>query len=56
MKEINKETRMEVTQVLHMNGSVGEVSYANNSLLQVFFLFVEETLLQVYNTHTHIYI
>jgi len=37
MKEINKyrETRMEVTQV-HMNGSLGEASYANNSLLQVY--------------------
>ncbi|XP_045829799.1 S-adenosyl-L-methionine:benzoic acid/salicylic acid carboxyl methyltransferase 3-like [Trifolium pratense] len=29
-----KERKMEVAQVLHMNGSVGEASYANNSLLQ----------------------
>lgn len=33
--EANTITRMEVTQVLHMNGGVGEASYANNSLVQV---------------------
>ena len=26
---------MEVVQVLHMNGGIGETSYANNSLVQV---------------------
>jgi hypothetical protein len=30
-----KETRMKVAQVLHMNGGIGETSYANNSILQV---------------------
>jgi len=27
---------MKVSQVLHMNGGVGEASYANNSLVQVY--------------------
>jgi len=27
---------MEVTQVLRMNGGVGDASYANNSLVQVY--------------------
>ena len=27
---------MEVAQVLHMNGGVGDASYANNSLVQVY--------------------
>jgi hypothetical protein len=30
-----RETRMKVAQVLHMNGGIGDTSYANNSLLQV---------------------
>lgn len=34
MKE--KITNMNVSQVLHMNGGVGEASYSNNSLVQVY--------------------
>ena len=30
-----REREMEVVQVLHMNGGIGETSYANNSLVQV---------------------
>lgn len=42
---------MEVSQVLHMNGGVGETSYANNSLVQVL-----PTSLYVYMyLHTTIY-
>ncbi|CAJ2635641.1 unnamed protein product [Trifolium pratense] len=33
-KKDKKETIMDLAQVLHMNGGVGEESYANNSLLQ----------------------
>ncbi|KAK7307519.1 hypothetical protein VNO77_40655 [Canavalia gladiata] len=33
-KKKKRETRMEVTQVLHMNGGIGETSYADNSLVQ----------------------
>jgi len=33
--EREREREMEVEKVLHMNGGVGQCSYANNSLLQV---------------------
>ena len=34
-RERERERDMEVVQVLHMNGGIGETSYANNSLVQV---------------------
>lgn len=35
-KEKKRKARMEVAQVLHMNGGIGETSYANNSVVQVY--------------------
>jgi hypothetical protein len=37
-KKHKKRRRMEVPQVLHMNGGVGEASYATNSLVQVYII------------------